>query len=361
MFISTSQSRSITRLLVFGLIVVILAACRAQPGGVVGSATPDSATSQNGEVSGTLVIYSGRSEPLIQPVLNAFQDLYPGIDIRLKSGSNSELANALLEERINPQADIFVSTELATIQALNAQGVFQSYRSQEADSLPPEFIGPEAAWTGVTRRARVIMYNSELVDAEAVPVSIFDLADPKWNGQVAAVGSTNGSMQAQIAAMRQLLGDEATEEWLRGLLANSVTFFGGHTDVRKAVGSGEFTIGLVNHYYYYLQKEEGSPVGIVFPDQGAGQIGLITNATAVGIVNGASNPQGAQALVDYLLSQDGQKLFAELNFEYPLAAGVPLHAEVEPLEGYRLADVDVAQAALNLDETFDLIEKVGMP
>ena len=69
---------------------------------------------------------------------------------------------------------------------------------------------------------------------------IFDLTDPKWKGQVAAAGSTNGGMQAQVAAMRQLLGDEETEAWLNGLIANEVTFFGGHTDVRKAVGAGEF-------------------------------------------------------------------------------------------------------------------------
>jgi iron(III) transport system substrate-binding protein len=98
---------------------------------------------------------------------------------------------------------------------------------------------------------------------------------------------------SQIVAMRQLLGEAATQEWLEGLLANEVTFFGGHTDVRKAVGAGEFKLGLVNHYYYYLQQAEGSPVGIIFPDQGDGQIGLITNATAAAVIR-ASNLAGAQ-------------------------------------------------------------------
>lgn len=313
------------------------------------------------EVQGKLVIYSGRSEALIQPVLDAFKAKYPQVEILLKAGSNSELANALLEEAANPVADIFITTELFTVQSLATQGVFQSYLPADADQLPAEFIGQDQTWIGLTRRARVIMYNSELVSAQEAPTSIFDLTDAKWKGQIAAAGTTNGSMQAQIAAMRQLLGEEATEEWLKGLLANEVTFFGGHTDVRKAVGSGEFKIGLVNHYYFYLQQAEGSPVGIVFPDQGEGEIGLITNATAAGIVKGAHNLVAAQAFMDFLISPEGQKLFAELNYEYPLRAGVPLRQGVQPLEGFRLAAVDVVKAALDFDATFDLMERVGMP
>ena len=313
------------------------------------------------EITGRLIIYSGRSEPLIQPVLAEFNMKYPEVEILLRSGRNSELANALIEEQNNPQADVFVSTELFTIQALNNAGIFQSYHPQAANELPTEAIGPDNNWVGLTRRARVIMYNTELVSPEDVPQSIFDLTDPRWRGQIAAAGSTNGSMQAQIAAMRQLLGEENTEEWLRGLQANDTVFFGSHTDVRTAVGLGEFQLGLVNHYYYHLQLEEGSPVGIVYPDQGEDQIGLLTNLTAVGIVSGAPNPQAAQAFVDYLLSSEGQQLFSELNYEYPLVEGVPLQSQVETLEQFRLADINVAEAARDLDQTFALFEKLGIP
>jgi iron(III) transport system substrate-binding protein len=312
-------------------------------------------------IHGKLVIYSGRSEALIQPVIDAFTASNPDIEILLKAGSNSQLANALIEEKTNPQADIFITTELFTAQSLAGQNVFQRYQPVGVENLPSEFIGTDNTWTGLTRRARVIMYNTDLISPQEVPQSIFDLTDPKWRGQIAAAGSTNGSMQAQIAALRQLLGENATEEWLRGLLANEVTFFGGHTDVRKAVGAGEFKIGLVNHYYYYLQQAEGSPVGIIFPDQDEGQIGLVTNATAVAAVAGAQNLPAAQAFIDYLVSPAGQELFAELNYEYPLLPGVPLHPGVQALEGLRIADVDVVQAALDYDATFDLMEKVGMP
>ena len=313
------------------------------------------------DVSGDLVIYSGRAEPLLQPVIDAFKAKYPDVNVLLQAGSNSELANALIEEQANPQADVFVTTELFTVQSLAQEGIFQSYKPAGADQLPAEFLGENNLWTGLTRRARVIIYNADLVSEEELPMSIFDLTDPKWNGQIAAAGSTNGSMQAQIAAMRQLVGEEETEAWLNGLLDNEVTFFGGHTDVRKAVGAGEFKLGLVNHYYYYLQKAEGSNVGIVFPDQDEGQIGLITNATAAAIVNGAPHVAPAQAFLDFLVSPEGQKLFAELNYEYPLVAGVELHADVQPLDAFRFADVDVVEAAQDFDATFDLMERVALP
>jgi iron(III) transport system substrate-binding protein len=312
-------------------------------------------------MQGKLVIYSGRAEALIQPVIDAFQQKHPDLEILLKAGSNSELANALLEEAGRPVADVFVTTELFTAQALAAQGAFQPYRPAGAERLAAGFSGPDDLWTGLTRRARVILYNTELVSPEEAPKSIFELTDPKWRGQIAAAGSTNGSMQAQIAALRLLVGEEATAAWLQGLLDNDVTFFGGHTDVRKAVGAGEFKLGLVNHYYYHLQAAEGSPVGVIYPDQGQGQIGLITNATAAGVVQGAPNPAAAQAFIDFLVSEQGQELFAELNYEYPLLEGVALRQGVQPLENFRLAQADVAGAAQDFELTFDLIEQAGLP
>ena len=341
------------------LITLVASACSAVPAATQPATEAPAAGTT--DVSGDLVIYSGRTEPLLQPVIDAFKTKYPNVNVLLKAGSNSEIANALLEEKANPQADVFITTELFTVQSLAQEGIFQAYRPVGADQLPAEFIGADNLWTGLTRRARVIIYNADLVSQEELPTSIFDLTDPKWKGQIAAAGSTNGSMQAQIAAMRQLVGEEETEAWLNGLLANEVTFFGGHTDVRKAVGAGEFKLGLVNHYYYHLQKAEGSNIGIIFPDQGEGQIGLITNATAAAVVNGAPHVEAAQVFLDFLVSPEGQKLFAEQNYEYPLLSEVALQPDVQPLTGFRLADVDVVAASQDFEATFDLMEKVALP
>ena len=314
-------------------------------------------------LSGELVIYSGRSEPLIQPVIEQFKRQHPSINIRLKAGANNELAAGLLEERTNPQADLFITTDMLTVARLGKEGVFAPYQPQGADKIPVAFRDPEGMWISFTARARVIMYHADLVKPEEAPTSVFDLTDPKWKGKVATAGSTNGSMQAHIAALLELQGTEATERWLRGLVANDTTFFGGHTEVRKAVGAGEFALGLVNHYYYHLQRAEPTDnnVGVVYPDQGPDQIGTVVNTTAGGIVQGGPNQAAAKAFMDFLLTPEAQRLFAELNYEYPLLEGIALAEGVKPLNEFRIAEVAMRDLYDRLDEAQALIQEVGIP
>lgn len=324
----------------------------------------DSATStERSALTGDLVLYSGRSEPLILPVVELFNQQHPDVNVQIKAGRNNELAAALLEERANPQADLFITSDILTVANLGSEGVFAAYQPAGIAQIPEEYRDPNGTWTSFTARARVIMYNADLLQPDEVPTSVFDLTDPKWQGKVAAAGSTNGSMQAHIAALRALQGEARAEAWLQGLLANDVTFFGGHTEVRKAVGAGEFPLGLVNHYYYHLQKAEPTDnnVGVVYPDQAEGQMGTLVNTTAGGIVKGGPNQENARAFMDFLLTRDAQHLFAELNYEYPLVEGVAAADEVRPLSEFHIATVPMRELYAELDETQALIQKVNLP
>jgi iron(III) transport system substrate-binding protein len=168
-------------------------------------------------------------------------------------------------------------------------------------------------------------------------------------------------MQGQIVAMRELVGEEKTEEFIKGLVANDTRFFGGHTDVRKAVGAGELKLGLVNHYYYHLSRTEGAPVGIIYPDQGEGETGLMVNSTNAAVIKNAPNRANAQAFVEYLLTEAGQKRFAELNFEYPVIEGVTLAPGVDSLEDFKLADVDLKTLGAEIEPSRELMERAGLP
>jgi iron(III) transport system substrate-binding protein len=342
---------------VLAALTLILSACA----GTISQTDPISSNENGNTLSGKLIVYSGRSEPLIQPVLAAFQAKYPQVEVLLKAGSNSQMANTLLEEKANPQADVFITTEVFTAHALSQEGIFQPYEPSGYQNLPDAYKADDASWVGLTQRMRVIMYNKDLVSLDELPASMFDLTDPKWKGQIAAAGSTNASMQAQIASMIQLVGQEQTEAWLNGLMENEVTFFGGHSDVRKAVGAGEFKLGLVNHYYYYLQLAEGSNVGIIYPDQAPGEMGIISNATTAAIIQGSRNPDAARAFLDFLVSAEGQKIFAEGNYEYPLLTGVTLHPDLVPTDGLSMANIELAQVVDHFDATFDLIDMANLP
>jgi iron(III) transport system substrate-binding protein len=245
--------------------------------------------------------------------------------------------------------------------SLAQQGVFSPTAEDTAVKVPAQYRADNNAWVSLTLRARVIMYNTNLVTPEEAPKSVFELTDPKWKGQVGSADSTNGAIQAHIAAISKVQGEPAAEEFVKGLVANETKFFGGHTDVRKAVGAGELKLGFVNHYYYQLSKAEGAPVGVVYPDQGEGQMGLVVNSTTAGVTKGAPHEAEGRIFIDYLLSPEGQKVFADLNFEYPVIAGVPLAEGVTPLDGYRLADVTLKTMWDRLEPTKALMQRAGMP
>lgn len=313
------------------------------------------------EPQGELTVYTTRAESLFKPVIQAFNAVYPKVKVTVLSGSNSELAAKILEEQKNPVADVFINSDTLTMINLASRGVFQPNDSAVVAAVPLAYRAEDGSWVALTLRARVIMYNTELVSPDEAPKSIFDLTDPKWKGQVGATDSTSGAMMANLAAIRKLAGDRKAEEFIAGLVANETRFFGGHTDIRKAVGAGELKLGFVNHYYYYLSLAEGAPVGIVWPDQGEGQIGLIFNSTNAGILKGAPHPDLAQVFVDFMLSPRGQRVYAEKNFEYPVLPDVALASGVPPLENFRLAGISLKLMWDELEPTRALAQKAGLP
>jgi iron(III) transport system substrate-binding protein len=347
------------RIVSFALLVMLSACGSAAPRGENGSETN---SIQNG-ANRTLVVYSGRSEALIKPIIDAYMDTHPKVNVLLKAGRDNELAATILEEQNAPQADVYITTNFLTSIALAREGVLAAHSVPNQADIPAQYLSQEAMWTPITLRARVLMYNTDQLNADEVPTTIEALADPAWAGRVAATNSTSGAMQAHVATLITRTSPTAVQNLLTRLVANNVTFFGGHTDVRKAVGSGEFAIGLVNHYYYELQKREPSDnrVGVIYPDQAEGQMGLVVNATAASVVKGGPNTADAQDFVDFLLQPTTQKLFAELNFEYPIIPSVPLAEGVTPLAGMKLAELSIAEMEAQIPVAQSLMAGAGIP
>jgi iron(III) transport system substrate-binding protein len=311
----------------------------------------------------SLVIYSGRTEAFMKPIIAEFQARYPEIRVQLKSGKNNELAATILEEQAYPQGDVFVSTDQLTHINLSRQGGLQSSVFVGSDTLDPRIRAHDGTWYAVTLRTRAIMYNTDMIRADAAPQSMLDLVDPRWRGQVVMADSNNGPMQAQVAAMLTLLGQDVTKAWLTGLVANQTTFLAAATDIRKAVGNGEYAIGLLNSYNYELQRREadGANVGIIYPDQQAGQMGLLVNTTAVGVIRRAPNERNAQRFMEFLFATETQRLFADLNLEYPVVAGVAPAPGIPALANFHVADIDMQRCADRVPEAIALMQSVGIP
>lgn len=306
-----------------------------------------------------LVVYSGRNEALFKPILDDFAE-ETGLQISVRFADTTDLAGTLLEEGENPRADVFIGQDAGALARLDENGRLARYAGTVLERVPDQFHSGNSTWTGLSARVRVLIVNTDELPESEHPKSVFELTDPRWKGKVAAPNAANASWIGFISEMRLKHGEAETRRWLEDMKANELAILGSHTDVRNAVGSGEFLVGLVNHYYVELEKREGSPVAAVITDQEDGGFGAVVNAASGGIVKGGPNPANARKLMDYLLSPKAQEKFAGLNFEYPVVEGVPAAEGLTPLSDIRGTGVDLDALGPEVDKTLDLLREVGL-
>ncbi len=305
----------------------------------------------------SLVVYSGRSEALVGPALSAFQTA-SGIELRVNYGDTPLLAATLLEEGDATPADVFIAQDASTLALLEAQGALASLPEAVLERVPPTFRSRTGQWVGTTGRARVLAYNTERVAADALPADIGALTAPAWNGRV-GWAPENASFQAFVGAMLQLDGEEATRAWLAAMQANAPREYPNNTAAVHAVGRGEVDVALTNHYYLFrLRAEhgEGFPVeNHYFRDGGAASL---VNVSGVALTAHTEHRDAAIALVEYLLSDEAQRQFAQANHEFPTTAGIAAHEALPPIETLGAPVVDLA-ALDDLAETQRLLREVG--
>ncbi|MDX1616595.1 MAG: iron ABC transporter substrate-binding protein [Candidatus Promineifilaceae bacterium] len=303
---------------------------------------------------GELVVYSGRSESLVQPIIDQFIEA-TGIDVQVKYGGTAELAATLLEEGDASPADVFYAQDPGGLGAVEEAGLLAPLPAGLLERVPARFASADSLWVGISGRARVVVHNTDQVTTEELPAELTGFTDPVWQGRI-GWAPTNGSFQAMVTAMRALWGDDATRAWLEGIQSNDPVVYEGNTPIVAAVGAGEVEVGFVNHYYLYrFLEEEGQafPARNYFlPGGGPGSLIMVSGA---GILDSAANPDNAQRFLEFLLSPEAQEYFTTETFEYPVIEGVEPWADLPPL-----AELDQAAADINLTELADLQGTVQM-
>ncbi len=294
-----------------------------------------------------LIIYSGRKEKAIKPVVDAFTK-QTGIPVDLKVGKTAGLANEIRMEKARPRGDLYISTESGIVEILTKEGLLEPYRSPAANAVPEDFRGAAGTWTGISGRARILLYNKNLVPENDAPKSIFDLANPKWKGKLAIAGTRERTTLAWATALVALKGEEAARDYLKALHANEIKILADNTEVWQGVGRGEFAVGLTNSPNFYIARENKLPVGVVYPDQDGGGLGTPVNPNVAAIIKGAANPEGAKKFIDFMLSADGQRILVTQDYEIPLIAGIDA-GEVLPLKSIKRTPVS-AQRLADLEE-----------
>ncbi len=308
-----------------------------------------------------LVVYSGRSDKFVKPVIKEFTK-ETGIKVLLHSAKSTALLNKLKVEGERTQADLYLSNDAGNLQLGSEMGLFQSLPTAVTDVIEPKLRASDSSWVGLSARARVLVANTA-VDTSFVK-SVFDLADPRLKDRIAVTHSGNGSFIAGVTVYMLAAGEEKTRTWLQGVKENAAgQNFDKHSKVVRAVASGKKSVGLVNHYYIYrhLDKKPDAPIKIIMPDQDEGGMGVAWNVAGVAVSKYTKKSAAAIKFVEYLVSEKGQKLFAEVNREYPARKGVAAASEVPAADSINASTVEMAELGKQRNATIDLLEAVGMP
>jgi iron(III) transport system substrate-binding protein len=259
------------------------------------------------------------------------------------------LANRLVAEQARPRADVFWSNEPVRTLVLKSKGVLAPYRSPSAQGIPPALVDPDGFWTGFSARIRVIAYNTKLVKPENAPQSVFDLADPKWRGQVAIADPRFGSTSFHVAALYALAGDEKMDDFFRRLKANGVRIIDGNSVVRDMVARGEVRVGLTDTDDVNVAIEDGQPIGMVLPDRNGLGVPVMPNMTS--LIANAPHPDEGKRLIDYLLSPDVERMLAQSEaVQIPLHAGVPGPKNIPAIDTFKPMTLDFAKAASRVED-----------
>ena len=305
---------------------------------------------------GTLTIYSGRSETLVDPIIQQFGDA-TGIKVKVKYAKTAQLAATLLEEGNNSPADVFFAQDPGGL------GAVESMLAPLPDGILSRVPGwarsPDGVWVGISGRARTVVYNTETLTEDDLPDDIFAFTDPKWKGRI-GWAPTNASFQTMVTGMRVLWGEEKTRQWLEGILANDPKVYPKNTPQVAAAESGEIDVGFVNHYYLFrFLAEQGEDFSSRNYHPRAGGPGALIMVAGAGILSTSENRENAEKFLEFMLSQVGQQYFAGQTFEYPLVDGVTTPHVLVPLSEINNPNIPSKDLA-DLKGTQDLLRQAGV-
>jgi iron(III) transport system substrate-binding protein len=232
------------------------------------------------------------------------------------------MVRKLLQQKSDPQADVYWNNELATTIKLKEHGVLQPYSSPSAKDIPAEFKDPEGYWTGFAARARVLIVNTDLVKPDEMPQSMWDFTLEKWRGKCCMARPQTGTTAAHAAAL-YTLGVEKADEYFDKMAANDVVWTTGNAHNMREVSAGRFHFGWTDTDDFNVALKQGRPVARVYPDAGPDDIGVMYIPNSLMLIKGCPNPESGKKLIDWLLRADiEERLAHSATAQIPVRPGV---------------------------------------
>ncbi len=303
-----------------------------------------------GNDANEVVVYTSVDQVFSEPVLQDFEK-QTGIKVRAvfdtEETKSTGVLNRLIAEKNNPQCDVFWSGDPIRTIVLKNKGITQPYHAKNAQDIPRIFKDKDGHWTGFSARARVLLYNKNMLNKDSIPQSIFDLTKPAYHSKVAIANPLFGTTTFHIAALFETLGDDQAKQFLQDLKNNDIVMATSNGDVKKRVVKGEVACGLTDTDDAFEAIKESKDVGMVFLDQQG--IGSLIMPNTLCLIRNTKHLENAQKLYDYLLSKQTETKLAKSCAQMPLHKGVAIPTDLPSLDHIVPMQIDYEKTAQKLE------------
>ncbi|TWT53604.1 putative binding protein component of ABC iron transporter precursor [Rubripirellula amarantea] len=304
-----------------------------------------------GRSESDVVVYSALDQEFAQPILDSYERSVEGKTkvigkFDVESTKTVGLVNLIVAEKEKPTCDLFWNNEIMHTVRLQKMGLLEPRSWKVQSGYPANMMASDGTWCGFAARARVLIVNKQLIpNPDDYPQSVADLADPKWKGKCAMARPLFGTTATHFAVLRELVGRDATIEQLKAIRDNA-TILSGNKQVAMSVSAGSVAWGLTDTDDAIIEKDQGRPVEIIFPDQATDQPGTLRIPNTIAVIKNAEHPNAAAALADFLIRPETEdRLAMGESSQMPLSRGSKFPPRVLPSEPVRWMNADFESAA----------------
>ncbi|MCC6600940.1 MAG: extracellular solute-binding protein [Crocinitomicaceae bacterium] len=299
-----------------------------------------------GDRPNEVVVYNTVDHLFSEPVLRDFER-ETGIKVRAvfdtEETKSTGILNRIIAESDNPRCDVFWSGDPLRTQVLKSRSLLEVYRSPVSADIAENFIDPDGQWIGFSSRARVLIYNKNLVNEEPIPHSIFDLTKEQFRGKVAMANPLFGTTTFHIAALFSVLGEESGRAFMQQLKANDIVIATSNGDVKRRVSEGSIPFGLTDTDDAFTALQNGNPIGVVYLDQDS--LGTLIIPNTVSLIKGSPNAGNGKRLIDFLLSKETETKLAVSCAQMPLHSGVKTPDHIPSVLGIKAMNINYADVS----------------
>lgn len=307
-----------------------------------------------------VVVYTALDQVFSEPILKEFETK-TAISVKavydIEAVKTTGLVNRLIAETNRPQCDVFWNNEIIRTIVLKRKGVLAAYHSPSAADIPGTFKDKDGYWTGFAARARVLVVNTDLVSNSEMPVSIFDLAKPRFKEKAAIANPLFGTTATHVAALFAVLGKEDAERFFLNLKNNQIQVVDGNSVVKDQVASGALMLGFTDTDDVSVGVSAGMPIIPVYPDKR--NTGALVIPNTVSLIANCPHPDEARQLIDYLLSHEVEsRLSFSKSAQMPVRPGVKTPTNLVTIDQIKAMEVDFEQVADLLEPSVKYVQNL---